>query len=66
MVITALDRDITELDSRIIPKTMDKIPCSKYQSERLTLLEYIKRLVNPDKKIIMAIIQPIMAVVVKG
>ncbi|AGS05666.1 hypothetical protein KE3_1180 [Streptococcus lutetiensis 033] len=45
---------------------MDKIPCSKYQSERLTLLEYIKRLVNPDKKIIMAIIQPIMAVVVKG
>ena len=47
-------------------KIIDKILCNKYQNDRSTLLVYIKRLVIPDMKTNKAIIQPIIAVVVKG
>ena len=49
-----------------MPKITDRIPCNKYQGERVKLLENIIRLVKPDKKMMMAMIQPIIAVVVKG
>ena len=45
---------------------MDKMLCNKYQNCRSTLLVYMMRLVNPDIKTKKAIIQPIIAVVVKG
>ena len=37
-----------------MPKIMDRIPCNKYQGERVKLLENIIRLVKPDKKMMMA------------